>query len=159
MSLPLIPGDTDIDAVLSAANLAGGDASNLSHVHWFDPASGTWKYRMAGLAPTLLTMEDGLGYWINAITADTLTIYGTEAASPSYPVLADWNMIGFTSISDMPLVAYLASVAGNYDVVYRWNAATGTWSYWMAFANDFDTMTPGYGYWLHMIAGGTITPP
>ena len=104
-------------------------------------------------------MEDGPAYWIFATVADTLTIYGTEAASPSYPLLANWNMTGFTSTTSMELVTYLASVAPNYDVVYRWNAGTGTWSYWTVAANDFNTMDPGCGYWLHMLTGGTITPP
>ena len=90
-----------------------------------------------------------------------LTIHGTEAAhpGPSYLVLANWNMTGFTSTSNIALQTYLASIDGDYDVVYRWNAAAGTWSYWTVIANDFDTMNPGYGYWLYMNAEDTITPP
>ena len=159
VSLPLIPSSTAITDIISAGNLASGDPANLSTIFWFDTALGTWKYWMNG-SGLLTTMEDGLGYWIYATVADTLTIHGTEAAHPcpGYPVLIGWNMVGFTSTTDMALVTYLASVAGNYSVVYRWNADTGTWSWWMPSTSNFDTMNPGYGYWLYMNDDGIINP-
>ena len=160
VSLPLIPENTDPAAVISASNLASGNINNVSPIYLYDTATTPWKYWVNG-AGTLTTMEDGPAYWIYANVADTLTVHGTEAAhpGPDYPVLTGWNMVGFTSTTGMSLEAYLTSIDGSYDVVYRWNAGTGTWSYWTVTADNFDIMDPGYGYWLHMNADGIITPP
>ena len=112
-------------------------------------------------AGTLTTMEDGLGYWVYATVPDTLTVYGTQAGhpGPDYPVLSDWNMVGFTSTIDMALETYLATVAGNYSIIYHWNA--GSWLWWQKSnpASTFTDMEPTYGYWLYLTSGGTITPP
>jgi hypothetical protein len=160
VSIPLIPLSTNITDILNADNLASGNITNVSLLYYFDAVTSTWNNWING-SSTLTAMTDGPAYWIYATVADTLTVHGTEAALPGhgYPVLTGWNMVGFTSTTDMALEAYLDSIDGDYVVVYRWNAGTGTWSYWTALADDFDTMDPGCGYWLFMTSGGTLTPP
>lgn len=160
VSLPLVPLSTNMTDILSADNLASGNITNISLVYWFDAATVTWKQWING-SGTLTTMEDGLSYWLYAETEDTLTVFGTliGGTAPDYPVLEGWNMIGFSSTAGMPLELYLSSIAGNYSTMYRWNADSESWSYWMESSNNFYTMNPGYGYWLYMTAGGTITPP
>ena len=106
-------------------------------------------------------MKDGPGYWVFATVADNLTVHGTQAGhpGPNYPVFSGWDMIGFTSTSNMAPETYLASVDGNYTFLYCW--FNGGWLWWMNgnTASTFTNMEPGYGYWLFMNTDGTITPP
>jgi len=161
ISFPLIPTSTNISDIISAGNLAGGNTANIALIYHYNTTAETWMWWNGSLASTLNTIEDGLGYWVYATVDDTLTVHGTEAASPcpDYPVLTGWNMLGFTSTSAMAPEAYLASEDGNYALLYRW--ADGGWWWWMKNnpASTFTNMNPGYGYWLYMTAGGTITPP
>jgi len=159
ISLPLIPDDTDIDAVISNDNLASGDTTNLVMIYNYNTTAEKWLWWNGTPESTLNTMEDGKAYWIFATVADTLTIHGTQAGhpGPDYPVLAGWNMIGFTSTSAMELETYLTSEDGNYSLVYCW--VDGDWLVWTVAASTLTDMQPGYGYWLSMNTTGTITPP
>ncbi len=161
VSLPLIPDNTDIDAVISAANLDSGNFANIVMVYTFNTTAESWMWWNGSPASTLNTMEDGRGYWFYTTAADTLTVHGTEAGHPGadYPVLTGWDMIGFTSTSDMAPESYLASVVGKYTMPYCWD--NGGWLWWTNGnpASTFTNMEPTYGYWLLMTADGTISPP
>jgi hypothetical protein len=57
-----------------------------------------------------------------------------------------WNLIGFPSSSD----ASIASLYGTADVV--WKMDNQNWYYWTTepgYTNQFDTLTPGLGYWIY----------
>jgi len=162
MSLPLIPYSTDITDIINADNLASGNMDNVDLVYYFDTASETWLWWNGAPASTLTTMEDGLGYWMLMSGADILTVQGTQVGDPppEYGVIVGWNMIGFTSTTAMAPAVYLASAAGDYTLLYGWDAVGETWLWWNgAPASTLTTMEPGDGYWILMDNPGTITPP
>ena len=78
----------------------------------------------------------------------TVVVYGS---APSGPVSMDslpqgWNLIGFPSSSD----ASISSLYGTADVV--WKMDNDNWFYWTTepdYQNQFDTLTPGLGYWIY----------
>jgi len=159
ISLPLIPDSTGIDAVISNGNLASGNIANIVMVYNYNTTAEKWLWWNETPASTLSTIEDGLGYWVYATAADTLTVHGTQAAhpGPGYAVSIGWNMIGFTSTTDMAVETYLASEDGNYSLLYCW--MDGGWLIWTTAASTFTNMDTGYGYWLSMNTTGTVTPP
>ena len=162
ISLPLIPNSTNITDIINAENLASGNMDNVDLVYYFDTASETWLWWNGAPASTLTTMEDGLGYWMLMSGADTLTVQGTKVGDPppEYGVIVGWNMIGFTSTAAMAPEVYLASAAGDYTLLYGWDAVGETWLWWNgAPASTLTTMEPGDGYWILMDNPGIITPP
>jgi hypothetical protein len=161
ISLPLIPDNSDIDAVISDGTLSSGDHANVVIVYYFDTTAEEWLWWNGSQASTLSIMEDGRGYWVYADVADNLNVDGIQAGHPGqdYSVFAGGNMVGFTSTTNMAPEAYLISEEGNYTLLYRW--ADGLWLWWIK-DNPSSTLTnmqSGYGYWLYMDTDGTITPP
>jgi hypothetical protein len=159
VSLPFIPDSTDIDAVISNGTLSSSNVTNIVMVYNYNTTAEKWLWWNGTPASTLNTMVDGKAYWIYAAIADTLTVHGTQAGhpGPDYQVLTGWNMVGFTSTSDMAIESYLASEDGNYSLLYCW--VDGDWLLWTTAGSTFTNMEPGCGYWLSINATGTITPP
>ena len=162
ISLPLIPDSTNITEILSDANLASGNHSNLSMVYYYNASADTWLWYTPIPAGTLTTMVDGLGYWVYADSADVLTVHGTQMPPglelpPTYDVVEGWNMIGFKSTVDMPYDTYLISIAGDYAVIYGFDADAQ--EYFSVYPLPYHPMMePGHGYWIWMSTDGTIVP-
>jgi hypothetical protein len=61
-----------------------------------------------------------------------------------------WNLIGYPWRTPLPPQEALASIDGNYDIVYAWDPASGSW---LSYAPGLGQGTlkelgPGQGYWL-----------
>ncbi len=152
ISLPLIPDDGNITAVL--ADIMG----NVSIVWSYDAATGEWSsYIPGGPTPSLTTMVDGKGYWIDMNAAGNLTIEGVElplpqGILPTYQVVEGWNLIGFKSCSSRIASDYLAGLEGHYSSIYGYdNGAPFLVAPGQAFS-------PGHGYWLAATEAGIIYP-
>jgi hypothetical protein len=172
ISLPLVPFDTNINNILAALppkvkadiigiwNYSGGAWSN-----WPSPG-------------TLTTMVDGKAYWIRTFYNATLPmgsnlgqlwVFGTAKPVPpnapsAYPVVAGWNMVGFTELPSAPGWpfrddAYLWNFVPStgYGAVYGWNAGSQAWDTPVAPASVW--MASGKGYWISFAVPGTIYPP
>jgi hypothetical protein len=74
ISLPLVPFDTDLEAMLASVDLLDYATyfgsyrtilqSNLMSIHNYDAATGAWKvWASDGSQTSLTTLEDGKGYW------------------------------------------------------------------------------------------------
>ncbi len=72
-----------------------------------------------------------------------------------------WNLVSFrvhptsTAVADV-----LASVAGNYDLVYAWDAVNDGWlkkDNVPESPDDLDTLDETRGFWIHMTAADTLT--
>jgi hypothetical protein len=158
ISLPLIPGNTTTEAVLSS--LPGGSVNKV----WGYSATTGWSGRVPGVSGNLTQMTDGWGYWIYMNSAQTLTITGTELpvppsaggqppVPPSYDVVPGWNLIGFKSTTAKPEGVYLAAIAGVYTKVYGFSQGL----YFTVVSGD--NLQPGMGYWIAIVPpGGTIFP-
>jgi len=169
MSPPLIPDDSDIDVVISAANLASGNVGNVALVYYYDAGDYyglgvDWRYWSGPGTGDLPTIEDGLGYWFFMNSADTLTIHGTVMPSgltlpPTYDVVSGWNMIGFKSTANMANETYLISIVGKYMVLYGFDADAAEYFTVYPLGQHGGKMEPGHGYWIWMDSAGTIVPP
>ena len=156
ISLPLIPEDPDIEELLfgldveAVAHYTGGPAGDWLTYWPADP----------GISD-LFFMYDGRGYWMNMNTAGTLIFDGWELVAetdppsvpPSYDVLEGWNLIGFKSTTPKPAAEYLAGIAGNYVIIYGYDAG-----FFIAGAPGHEYLEPGLGYWIAMTEPGTIYP-
>jgi hypothetical protein len=155
ISLPLIPDNSSIENVLAGLNVP---IENVEVIWYYDAATGNWLVYTPGPAPdTLLTMEDGKGYWIKMSAPATLTVHGVvislpPAAPPTYSVLLGWNLIGFTSTSSMTANTYLAGVKDKWASLWTFDPAIGTYVKVLG----MDLMLPGRGYWIYMTEAGVI---
>jgi len=153
ISLPLMPEDTSITSLLSSIN------GNYSIV-WAYNASDTadhWKKYDPG-APfgnDLTTMEAGKGYWIMMTSNDTLFVTGDVPGSTDIILKAGWNLIGYNSLVGQPIENALASVSGNYSIIWAYDTSD-TADHWKKydpgapFGNDLANMEVGKGYWIMM---------
>ena len=152
ISLPLIPIDNNIDAVL------GNASSSVAIVKYYNSTSETWSSYDPGFGGNLGTMEDGKGYWIFMDDADTLIVNGTEdpvydssGENPepvSYSVIGQkWNLIGFKSVESMDKSVYGID---SDDSLQEWNGSS---------FDSNNTMNPGLGYWLYAEDDDNIIPP
>jgi hypothetical protein len=142
ISLPLVPFDTDIDALLASLPgqaLNGDGASDLVSIWNYDRCADEWFVHGNGQS-SLTDMVPGDAYWVRMTypMGDCRPIYqqllgicvlspayydwwvfGTHVAMPpaapgAYPVCAGWNMVGFTNWQN--------DTAGNY----LWNFGSPT---------------------------------
>lgn len=154
ISLPLIPTNSAIDAVL-------GNASSSAEIVW------SYEYDENGENPnwyfynpsnttgnTLTTMEDGKGYWIYMNTAGNLIGNGSETpeggGSPTNYELVedDWNLIGFKSTENMNAGDYVRDYTNktlNSNSIL-WDYKNGSYS--SSPLHSSDDMESRYGYWL-----------
>jgi hypothetical protein len=159
VSLPLVPRTNAITSVLAALI-----ASNEVTVVWsYTGTPRTWRYFMPGKASTLTTMNDGEGYWIYMVKADTLGVSGTvippAATPPTYMLLTGWNLLGFKpqpTVANETIGAYLSTIAGKYDTNDVWilDNASGNWIR----AQGSTWLVPGQAMWVLMTAPGTLRP-
>ncbi len=159
ISLPLIPANPDIEALLLDLDVAGvtyytgGPTPPAVWLSYFGPGDP---------ANTLAEMRDGKGYWIDMNAAGILSYDGYElvapppAVPPSYAVVEGWNLIGFKSTAAKLLGDYLASIDGKYIILYGYNSESDT--YFIAGSAGHEYLQPGLGYWIAMTADGTIYP-
>jgi uncharacterized repeat protein (TIGR01451 family) len=151
ISLPLIPNNSAIGTVLA------GVLGNVSIVYGYDPSAGWKSYIPGGPTPSLTTMVDGKGYWINMIAAATLTVNGVvnplpPTTPPAYSVAAGWNLIGFKSTTAMTAGDYLAAIAGQWTRI--WGYTNGQYGA----VTSSGMLQPGGGYWIAVTSAGTIFP-
>ena len=161
MSLPLIPNDTNITAVLA-------DLIATNKVDWVTTfvweGGGLTEKRWDPPIEQLTTMTTGQGYWVKMFEQGILVNAGKFQPDPpnvpmSHQVYAGWNMIGYHTTTQerldeaevLTLEEYLGDTLGPlvraayyYDGVYK--IATG------------EDMKVGFGYWVALDAGGTIYP-
>jgi hypothetical protein len=83
----------------------------------------------------------------------------------SIPLVPGWNLISFNvHPENMNITAVLSSIAGNYNLVYAWDATGGhsTSGNWMKydptapFGNTLDYLDETMGFWIHMTTADTL---
>ncbi len=153
ISLPLIPNNTAIEAVLTGVTVE----SVWNYTAPYSPDS--WSSYFPGFPPNLVTMVDGKAYWVNLTATGTIHLEGVEMSSgavapPTYDVVEGWNFIGFKSLTPREAQKYLLGIAGSYTMIYGFDADTQGY-----YAVPFDqNLEPGKGYWLAVKEAGTIYP-
>ncbi len=153
VSLPLIPLDSSISAVLA------GILDNVASVWHWDASAKRWYSFAPGASSDLTTMRDGKAYWVNMKAAQTLSLAGREMPvgsqlPPYYDVVAGWNMVGFKSTATNVTAAdYLAGT--EYVRVYGFKNGA-----WFLIPEPYENpkLEPGLGYWVAFTKSGTIYP-
>ncbi len=94
----------------------------------------------------------------------TPTVTSTPILTHEIPLVAGWNLVSFNiQPASSAIAEVLNTVAGNYSLVYAWDAAgTGTWlKYDPAMLplslNSLQNLDEGMGFWIKMNSGLTLT--
>lgn len=162
ISLPIVPIDTNISAVL-------GDAEDSIEAVWaYDPTNvnantendGWFVYHPDGSdTSSLLTMTAGYGYWISvtantAISGSGSLLTAGPTTPPSVSLDDGWNLIGYYQIpgevsSNMDDAFSSIGLAGtDYTALFGFNNASG------ASTNNVDTINPGDAFWISVSPNG-----
>lgn len=82
-----------------------------------------------------------------------------RAQTSQLQLYAGWNNIAWTGPAQ-PVTAALAAIAGQYDVIYRYDAPSQSWKTFsprMPDGGDFSDLAQGAAYWIHMLNAATVT--
>ncbi|HDH41345.1 MAG TPA: hypothetical protein ENG12_02925 [Candidatus Altiarchaeales archaeon] len=157
ISVPTVPVDTSIDAVL-------GDAKDKIDAVWtYDAVDDKWYVYHPNNPETsnLDTMTAGYGYWISATGDANIEGYGslfTEGQTPPQrQLVGGWNLIGYyqkDGVDSIRVNYALSTLADDYcDPTKKWwtslvgydntgkSFTTKSWS---------DNMNPGEAFWIFM---------
>jgi hypothetical protein len=108
---------------------------------------------------TLSTMEAGKGYWVDMACPGEMTVVGNRAAQP-IALTPGLNLVGYNSLTPLPISAALSSIANQYTFV--WGYKDDQWTYYdpadMA-GSTLQVLTPGSGYWIEAIEETTWALP
>lgn len=152
ISLPNQPPDTDPATVL--APIAGQFTAAFAY-DACDPVD-PWKlYDPADPGSSdLVAIDHKLGVWIDATAATSLPSDGSQPPVTQVQLCTGWNLIGYPLGQERPVLAALASIAGQFTRVFGFDP-TDPADLWEVFdvaapdwANDLGRMTPGRGYWV-----------
>ncbi|MBU0490234.1 MAG: peptidoglycan DD-metalloendopeptidase family protein [Chloroflexi bacterium] len=155
VSIPIRPVDTTIGQVL--APIAG----NYDLVYAYDgcDSDDPWKKYDPDAPPfasDLTKPDETKGFWINILAADTLVVTGTVPSIMTIPLCTGWNLVGYPSFQNRPVTEALASIAGQYVIVYAYDASDSAdpWKKYdpnaPPFSNDLTEMQPDLGYWIQV---------
>lgn len=158
-NLVSVPGQL-VDPTVKA-NLTG-----IADKVYYLNATGGWDYGVArgtGWIGNLIDIEEGKGYWINALLDVNLILNVTPtnrtAPAPSRSLVEGWNMIGYTPRDLAPsasVATYLASLSGKWVALYRYDPVAG---YEIAKPGyGFSTVDLGRGYLVNLASEGTLLP-
>ncbi|MCG2768192.1 MAG: hypothetical protein L6435_07395, partial [Anaerolineae bacterium] len=162
VSVPEHPDDTSPAAVLSSI------AGHYDLVYAYDASdqNDPWK-RFDPSAPSfsndLLTIDESKGLWLHTTSSVSWVLPSSTSPSPTTPLQAGWNLIGYPSLNAQPIGDALASIAGKYDLVFAYNAfdQADPWKMYDPSAppeaNDLIVMAPGSGYWIRVTHSGDWT--
>ena len=127
----------------------------------YDDASGasptpTWNTVGPYTIHLQVTDEDG-----NSIT-DTASVNITPATH-SLSLVQGWNLVSFNvQPTSTAIATVLSSLAGNYDLVYAWDAGA-TSNNWLkysptapGYSNSLNNLDEKMGFWIHMTAADTL---
>lgn len=151
VSTRLVPPSTAIAAVL--ASIAG--KYDLVQAY----ANGVWRSYQPGIGGDLTTIDQAMGFWVHATQNCTLSVSGQAPTSTTMHLSTasgGWNMIGWPSDDARNIGTALAGIAGNYDMVYAYNAyeQPDPWKIYNpsapAYASDLQQMSSGWAFWVHV---------
>ena len=158
---------TPFSLLLHATDADGGDTLTWSIStaagQGTASASGTGLTKDIGYTPGtdyvgsdsfVVQVSDGNG------GTDTITVNVTilDAHSISIALVAGWNLVSFNVHPvDTDIADVLASIAGNYDLVYAW--VNGAWQHYdpaQGFGNTLGSLDESMGFWVEMRTPDTL---
>ena len=166
IALPIIPTDNASSVVFSP--IAGN--YNLVYAYSGCDANDPWKkYDPAAPFPFLNDLTSvgvNQGLWLRATGNVTLTVTGADPANTSIALCAGWNLISWPGNAPTPVATALATIVGQYNLVYAYTAADANdpWKKYdpaapFPFLNDLNQLEPGKGYWIRTTQATTLIVP
>jgi len=152
-SLPLAPESTAPGNVL--ASIVGCYELALAP----DAGEGSWLAYdpSAPTSATLTAIDELTPFWLHMTHPGTLVFRGMLPNSTTQPLAPGWNLISVCGAEPRPVAEALASIAGNYSVL--WGYQPGASDSWRSYSpglpdwrNDLGQLEPGYAYWVHSTA-------
>ena len=94
-------------------------------------------------------------------SGNTAVVSQTIGAVHTIPLQAGWNLVSFDLNPSSPLITeVLSSIAGQFDLVYAWNAAAQNWRKYDAtalpYANTLATLDAAMGFWIHITSTNPV---
>jgi FtsP/CotA-like multicopper oxidase with cupredoxin domain len=158
VSRSVIPESTSVVQFLESINgkfdqVAGIDSADPTNWLTFSPTSEN---------NTLAELSHVMGFWIHIIEPVFLSPRGTLPTLTQIPLQPGWNLVGWPSYITKPAEQALASIDGQYDLVYAYEArdTTDPWKKFdptASFGNDLIYLRPLLGYWIQMTEAGMLT--
>ncbi|MFH1926990.1 MAG: heparinase II/III family protein, partial [Chloroflexota bacterium] len=153
VSVPVHPSDTSAAAVLSTI------AGEYDRVLALDASDESEPWRQLDpsvpfFANDLLTIDETRGLWLHAADAVTWAFPGSTPPSATISLHPGWNLVGYPLPDAQPIADALASIEGNYTLVYTHCAfnQADTWEMFdpavPPWSNELTQMVPGRGYWI-----------
>lgn len=166
IGLPQTPNTTAPSTLF--APLAG--QYNLIYAYAGCDNNDPWKkYDPAAPFPflnDLTNLSVSQGLWVRVTGAVTLPVSGSNPSQTSIALCAGWNLIGWPGDAPTALPTALASITGQYNLVYAYDATDSAdpWKKYdpaapFPFLNDLSQMAPGKGYWIRATTATTLVVP
>jgi hypothetical protein len=143
ISLPLRPQPSAISSVLSSVK------GSYDAVYAWDASSGSYL-SLFGDDGNLRRLDETMGLFIRMKDEATLSVVGEAPGPVQIPLVEGWNLIGYPWPNSLPPQEALASIDGDYDIVYAWNPSSSSWLFY-APGLSYSTlkeMGPAQGYWV-----------
>lgn len=162
-----LPGDVTVDAVNVLApgwnlwshnfelsnSLVDSVFKSLDHLEKVKSITQSYDPDLSSQFNTLITIEDGYGYWVNVAELDTLDFTLVTPLNPD-SVLIDldygWNLIGYIP-QEADSVSHAYGVLKNAGQLEKVKSITQ--SYDPDLESHFNTLKivePGHGYWINL---------
>lgn len=161
ISLPLIPLDSNDKENVSIWRITANINNSIIKIVSYNATAlalgkPPWEVYYPGdtVNSTLKELKTGQGYFIKMNESIFLYIYGVriyENTPRSYKMTQGWNLMGYHSISPIPVERALYNIQGDFSSL--WVLKDDWRSY---FGQQFNYMEPGYGYWIFMKKSGEV---
>jgi hypothetical protein len=102
----------------------------------------------------VIDMDHKNGYYIDMEVPDYLVSAGRVASTTDIALKSGWNLVGNPCLTIKTRDVALSSIAGNYNMVERFDPVTDK----EVRLGPNDNMEPGVGYWIHATQDCTWTP-
>jgi len=148
VSVPLVPPDLDINAVLSSIS------GSYDAVQWYNAEMGLWEHRQISKPSqldTLETIDQKKGFWIHITVRGgvVLEYSGLPPPGATGAVLlkTGWNAVGYSSIHNYQRDVALGPLTFGIEVdsIWYYDALNNIWREMGA----SDYFVTGRGYWFH----------
>jgi len=172
ISLPVVPTNTAIAAVLGSASSAidavwtyAPNDTNADDSGWFvyypNPTA-----EQVGLS-NLETMTTGYGYWVSATADATISGSGTllsaQQVPPSRTLASGWNLVGYYQIPSDPSStrddAFISIGLAGVDYTSLWGFNNSSGFFTSVDANAADAILPGNAFWISVPTSGKVYTP
>jgi len=151
VSLQLDPSDPATASVLNPI------LDKVSSIWAYDALSENWIFYDKNGLPLLNDLNElhsNVGYWIKMDEAASFPIRNGSLFENGVQLTAGWNLVGFNSISTVPLAEAISSISGSLNSIWTFDVDTSSWIFYnqngIPFLNTLSVIKPGVSYWVNV---------